>query len=345
MRAASQHDAESVVVDGSATALPMDAMDHRIANQLRRDGRMPFKALATELGLTEPTVRARVRRMEENNSLKVVAVSDFEAVGYSMMLAVGVQVEGRPAEGVAEDLAAFSEVFSVCQVVGSLDIETLVVAEDQTHVASLLGALAAVPGVRKLLPSIALKVLKNESHWVPFDTEQSALEHSAYSGAAAHAAASTRRLFDELDRKILAGLSADARTSNRKIAAELGVTEGTIRSRIKRMEADGQLRITAMTNISQLASPTLVYIWLELERSEQSDDVAARLAAVPEIGFVGKMLGRFDLLAITLVQDNAELAGFLHSHISGLAGVRRSECSLGVSFVKHDYRMSRIVAI
>ncbi|MGJ8686093.1 MAG: Lrp/AsnC family transcriptional regulator [Spongiibacteraceae bacterium] len=343
MRAASQHDAESMLVDGAATTLPMDAMDHRIANQLRRDGRMPFKALAAELGLTEPTVRARVRRMEENNSLKVVAVSDFEAVGYSMMLAVGVQVEGRPAEGVAEDLAAFSEVFSVCQVVGSLDIETLVVAEDQAHVASLLGALAAVPGVRKLLPSIALKVLKNESHWVPFDTEQSELERSAHSGAAA--VGSTRRLFDELDRKILAGLSADARTSNRKIAAELGVTEGTIRSRIKRMEADGQLRITAMTNISQLASPTLVYIWLELERSEQSDDVAACLAAVPEIGFVGKMLGRFDLLAITLVQDNAELAGFLHSHISGLAGVRRSECSLGVSFVKHDYRMSRIVAI
>ncbi len=152
-----------------------------------------------------------------------------------------------------------------------------------------------------------------------------------------------KKSLDELDRRIVEGLSADARTSNRKIAAELGITEGTVRSRIKRMEAEGQLRITAMTNIARLRNPILAYIWIEVERSGQCDALAEHLAGVPEIGFVGKMLGRFDLLAITLVQDNAELASFLHREISGLPGVRRTECSLGVNFVKHDYRMSRIV--
>ena len=96
----------------------MDEVDHRIVAHLRRDGRMAFKALATELSLTEATVRSRVRRLEEGDSLRVVAVTDYEAVGYSMMLAVGIQVEGRPADAVANDLAAFPEVFSVCQVVG-----------------------------------------------------------------------------------------------------------------------------------------------------------------------------------------------------------------------------------
>ncbi len=151
------------------------------------------------------------------------------------------------------------------------------------------------------------------------------------------------KLLDELDKRIVNSLSADARISNRKIATELGVTEGTVRSRIKRMEGEGQLSITAMTNIERLGKPTLAYIWIEVERSELCDALAEQLAAVPEIGFVGKMLGRFDLLAITLVQDNSELAEFLHSQIHSLPGVRRSECSLGVDFVKHDYRMSRII--
>jgi Lrp/AsnC family transcriptional regulator for asnA, asnC and gidA len=146
----------------------MDEVDHRIVAHLRRDGRMPYKTLSNELGLTEATVRARVKRLEEGDSLRVVAVTDYEAVGYTMMLAVGIQVEGRPADVVAEDLAKFDEVFSVCQVVGTLDIETLAVARDQEHLSELLVRLGSVPGVRKLEPSIALDVLKNQSNWVPF---------------------------------------------------------------------------------------------------------------------------------------------------------------------------------
>lgn len=153
----------------------------------------------------------------------------------------------------------------------------------------------------------------------------------------------SRRQLDQLDQQILEWLSADARTSNRKIAAELGVTEGTVRARIKRMEDEDQIRITAVTNIDQLANPAPAYIWVEVDKTSQSRSVAEQLAAIPEIGFVGMMLGRFDILAITMVHDNGQLARFLHTTISVIPGVRRTECSLGVRLVKHDYRISRIV--
>jgi Lrp/AsnC family transcriptional regulator for asnA, asnC and gidA len=48
---------------------------------------------------------------------------------------------------------------------------------------------------------------------------------------------SSGRKLDEVDRQIVARLSRDARISNRQIASELGVTEGTVRARVKRMEA------------------------------------------------------------------------------------------------------------
>ena len=47
-------------------------------------------------------------------------------------------------------------------------------------------------------------------------------------------------------------------------------TEGTVRARIKRMEDDGQIRITAINNISRLDNPTLAYIWVEVEKSSQA---------------------------------------------------------------------------
>ena len=149
--------------------IELDDTDNAIIELLRRDGRMPYRAIARELGVTEATVRARVRRLEESNTMRVVAVTDIEAAGYGMLLAIGVQVENRSPEAVARDLAAIPEVFSVNVVVGAHDVEILVVAKDQAALDELIGGqLAGTPGVRRLTPALALDVLKNQPDWVPF---------------------------------------------------------------------------------------------------------------------------------------------------------------------------------
>ena len=118
---------------------------------------MPYRAIARELNIGENTVRSRVRRMEESDTMRVVAVTDIEAAGYGMLLAIGVQVEGRAPEAVARDIAQIYEVFSVNVVVGSHDIEILVAAEDRVALNELIS--------NKLG---ALHVLKNQPDWVPF---------------------------------------------------------------------------------------------------------------------------------------------------------------------------------
>ena len=153
-----------------------------------------------------------------------------------------------------------------------------------------------------------------------------------------------KRRLDKVDRAIVEWLSRDARTSNRQIAQELGVTEGTVRSRIKRMEDEKLIRITAVTNIDRFRDAALAYVWVEVERSEKIEAVAKQMAAMKEFGFVGVMMGRFDILGITMVRNTEHLARFVHRNINSLEGVRRTESTLSVNFVKHDYRMSRIVA-
>ena len=136
----------------------------------------------------------------------------------------------------------------------------------------------------------------------------------------------------------------DGVSTRRGQSEELGVTEGTVRARIKRMEQQKQLRITAVTNIDRFGDATLAYIWIEVERSDQTRAIAEALAQVPELGFVGVMLGRSDILAITMVKNTEHLASFVHNNISSIPGVRRTESSLGVNLMKHDYRMARIVS-
>ena len=117
-----------------------------------------------------------------------------------------------------------------------------------------------------------------------------------------------------------------------------------MRARVKRMEEEKLIRITAVTNIDRFQDAALAYLWIEVERSGQTRAVAETLAGIPELGFVGVMLGRSDILAITMVRNTEHLAEFVHQRISGIDGVRRTESTLGVNFVKHDYRMARIVS-
>ena len=149
--------------------IELDDTDQGIIDLLRDDGRMAYRAIARELEITEATVRARVRRLEESDTMRVVAVTDIEAAGFGMLLAIGVQVENRDPEAVARDLAAIAEVFSVNVVVGTHDIEILVVAPDSAGLNDLLSeTLGRVTGVRRLTPALAVDVLKNQPDWVPF---------------------------------------------------------------------------------------------------------------------------------------------------------------------------------
>ena len=154
---------------GSSDLITLDDIDHSIIDLLRADGRLPYRALARELELTEATVRSRVKRLEESGTMRVVAVTDIEAAGYQMLLAIGVQIEDRSPADVARDLAKIPEIFSVNVVVGTHDVEILVVAEDLDALNALQARmLSTVPGIRRLTASLAIDVLKNQPDWVPF---------------------------------------------------------------------------------------------------------------------------------------------------------------------------------
>ncbi|MFZ9061366.1 MAG: Lrp/AsnC family transcriptional regulator, partial [Steroidobacteraceae bacterium] len=95
----------------------------------------------------------------------------------------------------------------------------------------------------------------------------------------------TTYVVDELDRKIIEKLTADARASNRHLAQALGVTEGTVRGRIKRLEASNLIRFSAVTNVALIGAPKVVLIGIQAQLSEVQA-LCQKIAAMREIGCV-----------------------------------------------------------
>jgi Lrp/AsnC family transcriptional regulator, regulator for asnA, asnC and gidA len=148
---------------------------------------------------------------------------------------------------------------------------------------------------------------------------------------------------DDLDQRIIDRLAEDATLSNRKIARDFGLTEGTIRARLKRLLEAKAIRVTAVTNVARLRNPILAYLWIEVDAALHVNTVAKVLSTLPEITFVAVMLGRCDVLAMTLVEDADGLTRFLHDTIDKIPGVHRVQYTLGQQFIKHDFRWCAIV--
>ena len=145
-----------------------DEIDLAIVELLRENGRATNQQIADRLSLTAATVSNRIRKMEKADKLRVVAVSDFSTHGYNLMMEIAIEVEGRPASAVADDLAQLPEVFAAHLVTGRYDIDLLVALHDFDEMQSLLlDKFSKIEGIRSMMPAIALDVIKYQFEVAP----------------------------------------------------------------------------------------------------------------------------------------------------------------------------------
>jgi len=143
-------------------------LDNAIIKILKKDGRTSNQKIADQLGVTTSMVTTRIRRMEQSKAMKVVAVSDFSAFDYNVLLPIGVDVKGRRANDVAAEIALLSEVASVQLVAGKHDIEILVTLSSMNKMSDfLLNKLSQIKGVRSLDPSFAVDIIKYDFDVAP----------------------------------------------------------------------------------------------------------------------------------------------------------------------------------
>lgn len=151
----------------------------------------------------------------------------------------------------------------------------------------------------------------------------------------------SRYQLDSFDHQILEILSKDARLSNRKIAAALGVTEGTIRGRLKRLQEENYLRFTAVTSPASIGNPMLVFIGVTAEQARVRE-VSEAIAALDGVRSVIITLGRFNIHVTAMLADLEQVVDVANNRILALQGVRHVETSIGVKQLKYDSRLAKI---
>ena len=134
-------------------------------------------------------------------------------------------------------------------------------------------------------------------------------------------------LVDAVSREIIRRLCADGRTSTTELAREIGVTEGTVRRKLRRLLEDRTIAVKAVVDPILLGDSVTAIIGLDVER-QHLDAVADRLAGY---GFVDKVYlttGPFDVMIEVTMSSVANLYAFLLDELAPVEGIKDTETYL-----------------
>ncbi|WP_319562547.1 Lrp/AsnC family transcriptional regulator [Marispirochaeta sp.] len=137
----------------------------------------------------------------------------------------------------------------------------------------------------------------------------------------------TQHELDELDSGIVTRLRVE-NMSNNALAEELGISEGTVRQRIKKLKEAGVLKIRALINPDSLVRQQLATIAVNLNESRLLDAKAREIAELENVLSVSITSGQYDLIVEVLVDSNRGLVGFLTDTLARVEGIAKTESFL-----------------
>jgi Lrp/AsnC family transcriptional regulator for asnA, asnC and gidA len=144
----------------------LDEIDRKIVSYLQYDGRMPYTTIASELGITEATVRRRVKQLTENGKLQIVAIVKPQDLGWNEAAMIGISVKANRIAAVTLEIAQLPEVTYLFQAAGEFDLFAEVYCRDRAHFVSFLNErLQQIPDVERTQSFLILKMHKLSYHW------------------------------------------------------------------------------------------------------------------------------------------------------------------------------------
>jgi Lrp/AsnC family transcriptional regulator for asnA, asnC and gidA len=139
---------------------------------------------------------------------------------------------------------------------------------------------------------------------------------------------------DLVDQRIIEALQKNGREPFRRIAADVGVSEATIRARYARLCEENILQVTGVTNPLGLGFDAQAMVGIRTAGAPEP--VADELAKWNEAGYVVITAGQFDILVELVCADRRALLD-LTNRIRAIDGVVSTESFLYLELWKQLY--------
>ncbi len=143
---------------------------------------------------------------------------------------------------------------------------------------------------------------------------------------------------NETDKKILKKLLEDARFSSRQISKNVGVSVGTVLSRIKKMETDGILKgYSAILDHEKLGYELTVVTEITVSKGRLVE-MENEIAKNPNVCGVYDVTGLTDAIIIAKFKSREDLGKFT-KNLLALPYIERTNTHVVLATVKENFRL------
>jgi DNA-binding Lrp family transcriptional regulator len=313
----------------------LDEADRQLIELLRQDGRISNRALATAVGMTEVTIASRLKRLITNNAVSVTAMLDWEKAGYEWWVTGHLTCHGRSPREVATELGTIESCMAASVVLGDVDIVASFLIADRSEMSDLVTEdLPKVEGLQVEGLDLAITQHKYASSTATFPAK-SAVDLRFPNPVVE---------LDDLDHRLIAALIRDSRQSNREIGRQLDVSDATVRAHLRRLTESGLVRLTAVVDPIVLGTAgSAAFCFLSVDRT-RIESVIESLQQLPQVWQMSESFGRFDVEALLVCEDRAELVEVLMEKVRTLDAVRRTSTMEVIEVPHHNYHWARFLS-
>jgi len=309
--------------------IDLDDIDRKLVGELILNGRAPYSALAPKVNLSQAAVRARVRRLLDDNIVVVSARVDPRSVGLGVFANVFVTVEGAARE-TAGRVAKISEAVFVACVTGRTGLLLEIRCHDNAHLVEVMDRLRTTDGVVDFDNLTVIEYRKAGTSGIAAELFGEPIEPRVPEPAPAD------HPLDEIDLQLITELMADGRVTYADLSPRVGLSQAGVRARVQRLLDENVVVIQATSTAAALGLAAFSAVRLSVQGPV--GPIADTLYAMPEFTVVALTSGSYDLAGEVWCRDNAHLLDTLDV-VRSLDGVGSLVSNTYLEIVKEEYRL------
>jgi len=143
-------------------------------------------------------------------------------------------------------------------------------------------------------------------------------------------------MIDETSLNVIRELLRDARLSFREVARRIGISSGTVTSRVRELERNGVIKKYTVQLDHEKMGYELTVITEIIVSGGMVMEVGEKIAAYPETTGVYNVTGESDIMVIAKFKTRQKLSDFT-KNISKMPHVERTETHLVLNTLKENY--------
>ena len=150
--------------------MTFDTIDYKLLDLLQQNARMTQLEMAAAVGLSQPAVAERMRKLEQEGIITGYSARvDGRKLGKDITAFIGVRIEHpKYNAGFGKKILAIPDVLECHRITGPDSYLLKVVTEDTQSLDSLISDLLRhIPGVTRTLTTVVTSSIKEGSHITP----------------------------------------------------------------------------------------------------------------------------------------------------------------------------------